>query len=101
SGRLQPAEERVLVVLVVGRDPAVEVRAAQPKGLVTPVRVPGIADVVAVLVTEVVGLPGLRRQDDGDAMLTEPARMEDEGGESHPAASSGQARVVHAARPIP
>ena len=34
---------------------------------------------VAVVVAEVVRLPGIRRHDDGDAMLAEPPRADDEG----------------------
>ena len=46
--------------------------------MVIPVRVPGVALAVSVVVAQVVGLPGQRRHDDRDAVLAEPARAEHE-----------------------
>jgi len=45
----------------------------------TRIRIPGVRLAVAVLVVEVVGLPGVRRQDDGDPVLAEPPGPDDEG----------------------
>jgi hypothetical protein len=81
--------------------------AAREEGAVEPHRagraagVPGVADAVAVLVPEVVCLPRVRGQDDGDPVPSEPGRPDDQRRVSDPAIGGGETRVVEAGRPVP
>ena len=77
-GPCEPVQEREVVAPEVVRDATAQVRAAEAHGLVLPLGVPGVAPAVAVLVAQVVRLPRQSRHDDGDAMLAEPARPDDE-----------------------
>jgi hypothetical protein len=90
----EPLEEREVVAAEVVRDAAVQERPPEPDGVHRPVRVPAPA------VAQVVGLPGQRRQDDGDAVLAEPARADDEGREPDAAVRGGETCEVEAGGPV-
>src|SRR5918995_2009342 len=62
--------------------------------------VPGVFVAVVVVVPEVVGLPGERRHDDGDAMLAEPPWSEDERREGDAPAGCLDAGEVDAGSPV-
>jgi hypothetical protein len=96
----EPADEPEVVGAEVGRDAVVEVRAGEHEGAVAATRVPGIAVPVAVAVPEVVGLPRVGRQDDGDARRPESPRRDDERREADPAVRSEKLSEVEPALPV-
>src|SRR5206468_12209287 len=96
----EPAEPPSLVVLEVRRRAAVEEGPAEPCAWLTCTRVPGVGAPVAVVVAMVVGLPRLRRHDDGDAVDAQVLRPEDEGRVADPAAGGVELDEVDAARPV-
>ena len=75
-GRNQPPQERLLIMLVVRDDASVLVRA--PEASMRLARVPRVEGAVSVIVVEVVRLPCHRREDDGDVILAERPRTENE-----------------------
>ena len=91
AGAGEPAEEGQVVPAEVVRDAAVEVGTAEGDLRLLPGGVPGVAFAVLVVVPEVVALPGDRRQDDGDAVLAQPARREHERGEADATVGGGEA----------
>ena len=93
-------QEREVVAAEVVRHAAVEVRASEPGGVTLPVGVPGVALPVSVVVAEVVGLPGHRRQDDGDAMLPERRGRTTNGAKPARPSAAEQPCEVEAARPV-
>src|SRR5436190_1255897 len=62
--------------------------------------VPGVTPPVAVLVLEVVGLPGERRHDHGDPMLAEVRRSDDQRCITDAAVVGCQADEIDTARPV-
>ena len=73
--------------------------SAEPRCALVPAGVPGVTVAVAVAVAEVVGLPGLRRDDDGNVVDSEHSWGEDEWGVADSPARRGQLREVDAAGP--
>ncbi len=96
----EPADERRVVLLPVRRHPAVEERPDQARLQLLPAGVPRVGLAIAVVVAEVVRLPRLGRHDDGDPVLAEVARSQDEWGVADARARCGQLREVDAARPV-
>jgi len=86
-GEPEPAQEARLVVAEVPWYAAAQVRPREVDARDVCVRIPGVADAVAVDVAEVVGLPGICREDDEDATGAKPRRAQDERRE--PEASTG------------
>jgi len=99
AGRGQPPDERRVVLLPVRRDAAVEKRPDETRRVLLPARIPSVGMPVAVVVAEVVRLPGLGRHHDGDAMLAEPPRAEDERRIADAGTRRRELREVHAALP--
>src|SRR6266705_5795124 len=81
------------------RNTAVQERAAKTRRVPGP-GIPGVRAAVAVVVTEVVRLPGLRRQDDGDPVLAKALWPEHERRECDNAVGRTQPREVQPARPV-
>ena len=69
----QPVQERKVVRPEPQRHASVSERPCQSKAAPSPVRVPGVRGSVAVVVPEVVGLPGERGQNHGHAVLSHPS----------------------------
>src|SRR5438034_3086753 len=63
-------------------------------------RVPGVEGAVSVIVVEVVGLPRHRRENDGDVILAESSRPENEGCVADLAASCDELGEVEPAWPL-
>src|SRR5205085_7600884 len=63
---LDPFQEGEVVALPMRRRSSMEEGATEPGRALVPAGVPRVAVTVAVRVAEVVGLPGLSRDDDGD-----------------------------------
>ena len=95
----EPAQEPAVVAAELGRRAALEVRPGEVDARDARVRVPRVADAVAVDVAPVVGLPRVGREDDGDAVLAERRRAHDERRPADPA-RAGHARDIEAARPV-
>src|SRR4029450_12879040 len=100
TGCARPLEKRQVVALEVRRRASVQEGPSEPPPALVPACVPRVAATVAVGIAEVVGLPGLGRDDDGDRLGAEDARGEDERRVADPAAR-GQLREVDTAWPVP
>ena len=77
AGPVQPRHEGQVPVLEPERDAEVEVRPREVDAADRAGDVPAVAPAVAVLVVEVVRLPGVRREDDRDA-AAEPRGADDQ-----------------------
>ena len=100
SGPIQPGDEvEIPVAEPVGHAEVEEgPREADAHGRAADI--PAVSPAVAVCVPEVVGLPGVRRQDDGHAGARHPPR-DDERRVADPAVAGGDAKEIEPARPVP
>ena len=92
----QPLLERHVVAAEERRDATPQERARQIDGGRWPARVPGVTPAVAVGVVEVVGLPRVGRDHDGDPVLAQQGGAHDERGEADPAVGGDELREVDA-----
>ena len=91
---LEPCEEGEIPVVEAKGDPEVEERPGQIDRVGSPTQVPRVAPTVAVRVREVVGLPGLGREHDGDARAAEALRPHDERRIADASVVGGDAAIV-------
>jgi hypothetical protein len=98
-GAVQPGDEVEIPVAEAERDAEVEERPLEVDVSRGAADVPAVAPAVAVLVPEVVRLPGVRREDDGDVRGRDAPR-DDERRVPDPAICGAQAQEVEAARPV-
>ena len=94
---LQPRDEAQVPVPEAKGDAEVEVGPAQVDRPGGAADVPAVAPAVAVLVEEVVGLPGVGGEHDRDLVLAERTRPQDERRVADPPVAGGHAQEVEAA----
>ena len=99
-GLLKPREEREVPVVKSERDSEVEERPSQVDRVGQAAHVPRVAPAVPVRVREVVGLPGLRREHDGDPRAAEGPRSHDERRIADASVVGADTQEVEAARPV-
>ena len=92
----EPAQEAEVVCAVLRRHTAPQKRATEPYRALRPLGIPGVAPAVAVLVSEVVRLPGVRGDDHGDTRRAELGRADDEGRKADAAVVGSELREVDA-----
>ena len=95
----EPAKEAEVVLAVLRRHTPPQKRATEPYRALRPLGIPGVAPAVAVLVAEVVRLPGVRGDDHGDTRRAELGRADDEGRKADAAVVGSELREVDARRP--
>ena len=93
-------EEAEVVLRVLRRHAAVQERPAESGRAIRRTGVPGVAPAVAVVVAEVVRLPGHRRQHDSDPVLADVRGPDDERCEADLAVGARQLREVEPRRPL-
>ena len=96
---LEPAEEREVVAEETRRHASFAIGPVEHDRRLT-ARVPRVAPPVPVRVVEVVGLPGVRRENDGDAILAGLGRPEHERSEPDPPVVGLEPCRVEPARPL-
>ena len=99
-GPVQPRDEVQIPVAEAERDAEVEERALEVDRPCRAAHVPAVAPAVAVRVPEVVRLPRVRREDDGDAR-GRAAPRDDERGVADSPVRGAQPQEVEPARPVP
>src|SRR5262245_1485166 len=98
-GPVQPGDEVEIPVAEPKRDAEVEERPGELDAPRRAAHVPAVAPAIAVRVPEVVRLPGVRGQDDGDAR-ERGQPLDDERRVPNPPVGSAEPKEVEAARPV-
>src|SRR5205807_5531524 len=96
---VQPGDERQVPVAEAVGNAEVEERTPQVDAPDRGAHVPAVAPAVAVCILEVVRLPGVRREHDGDTRTARWACSQDEGRVADAAVVRGRAKEVEPARP--
>ena len=100
AGLVQPRDELEIPVVEAKRHPEVEIRARQVDVALAAADVPGVAPAVAVRVGEVVRLPRLRREHDGNPLRAQPPGPHDERRVADAPVGGSRPHEVETTRPV-